>query len=58
MTTICECVQCCEGEHAGCCAECAGWGDVDGEECTHCAGSGICPVCDGANLPDEEGGEV
>jgi hypothetical protein len=57
MPTPCECVQCCEGEHAGYCAECAGWGDVDGEECMHCACSGICPVCNGAaakggNLPE------
>ncbi len=46
--TRCECVACCDGEHAGCCMECAGWGSNNDEEvCSHCAGTGTCPVCDG-----------
>lgn len=58
MADQCECVQCCDGEHAGECAECAGWGDRCTEElsgeCEHCGGSGICPMCHGALRPTEE----
>lgn len=46
---VCECISnCCEGEHAGYCFECAGWGEVDCEPCDYCNGSGICPKCGGA----------
>lgn len=50
--TRCECVQCCDGEHPGCCKECAGWGDrLDGPgldmRCVYCDGTGVCPKCDG-----------
>jgi hypothetical protein len=49
----CECVQCCDGEHAGSCKECAGWGDRSTEEitgiCNSCNGTGICPRCNGVN---------
>jgi hypothetical protein len=51
---MCECVSCCNGDHPGWCRECAGWGDVGGEPCDHCAGSGDCPVCMGGNKPDSE----
>lgn len=45
----CECVECCNGEHAGQCKECAGWGygETDDELCEHCNGEGTCPRCDG-----------
>ena len=46
----CDCIKnCCEGEHAGYCYECAGWGDSCDAEgvCGNCNGSGICPKCDG-----------
>jgi hypothetical protein len=55
MDTRCECVICCDGEHAGECKHCAGWGDrLTGsgiKTCNHCGGSGICQICHGANLP-------
>lgn len=44
-----ECVECCAGEHAGECENCAGWGDVDGEKCEKCDGDGLCSVCGGAS---------
>jgi hypothetical protein len=59
MPDICECVTCCNGEHAGFCRECAGWRDRidDSEEgfsmCEYCDGEGICPKCQGANIPPE-----
>lgn len=49
MTTVCECTSCCDGEHAGRCRECAGWGDRIGEDgivtCEYCDGTGDCPKC-------------
>lgn len=50
VETRCECEICCDGEHAGCCQECAGWGDNHEEpgSCLYCSGTGTCPVCDGA----------
>ena len=54
QTNPCECVICCDGEHAGCCVNCAGWASVEGEECDYCACTGTCPVCEGANSPEEE----
>ncbi len=50
----CECVQCCDGDHAGSCIGCGGWGHVDGVPCEACDGTGVCPVCGGANAPEEE----
>ncbi len=49
----CECVECCDGEHAGFCKDCAGWGSNDEEEtCSRCHGDGICSMCDGlATVP-------
>ena len=61
----CECVQCCDGEHAGSCMECAGWGDrIDDEvpedqhsrDCDYCGRTGVCPVCRGASSPSDGGG--
>lgn len=44
--SMCECVLCCDGEHAGSCKECAGWGSNNEEDsCSYCAGTGDCPVC-------------
>lgn len=43
----CECVLCCDGEHAGDCRDCAGWGESDGVFCEKCNGEGTCPVCAG-----------
>lgn len=43
----CECVICCDGEHAGCCVDCAGCGDFDGAHCERCDGTGTCQVCGG-----------
>lgn len=54
MADKCECVTCCDGDHAGECKACVGWGDVPGEywsTCPKCEGSGLCQVCRGANLP-------
>lgn len=56
-TEVCECVTCCDGEHAGRCKRCAGWGEIDGKRCTYCdkdiGWPGVCPVCDGASAPEE-----
>lgn len=57
--TLCECVECCEGEHAGDCRECAGWGSVGSKPCEYCSSTGICPICKGASLhetPELAGG--
>lgn len=52
MDMRCECIQCCDGEHAGFCKECAGWGSNDEEiQCSRCEGTGTCPICDGDELP-------
>lgn len=53
----CECVECCDGEHPGCCRDCAGWGDQLGGAgldypCEHCDGTGVCPECGGAHGSD------
>ena len=46
--TTCECVTCCNGDHPGACRNCAGWGSHNEENpCSHCNGSGTCPVCAG-----------
>ena len=51
--SMCECRECCEGEHPGCCIECAGWGaNNDEAECSYCGGSGICPTCHGETTLD------
>lgn len=55
----CECVECCDGEHAGCCMECAGSGEVFGEPCQYCLDNelllgisrGTCPICEGKATP-------
>lgn len=53
----CECVTCCDGEHAGDCRECAGWGHRISDDgivsCDYCYGSGVCPKCNGESKPDE-----
>lgn len=55
----CECEKCCDGEHAGECAECAGWGSLYNESseryeaCERCDGTGTCPVCNGACFRDD-----
>lgn len=50
----CECIECCDGEHAGDCMECAGWGENDDEtECSHCGGSGACPACHGNSANEQ-----
>ncbi len=49
----CECVVCCDGEHAGYCRDCAGWGERGGIECEKCHGDGVCTVCNGLYLPSE-----
>lgn len=36
-----------EGEDAGDCNGCGGWGAYEGEPCGRCEGSGDCPACDG-----------
>ena len=52
----CECVSCCNGEHPGDCAECAGWGANNEEAvCSHCDGTGICPICEGTSASSDEG---
>lgn len=52
--SVCECVECCDGEHAGFCAGCAGWGEEEGNQCEKCEGTGVCPKCNGAAGPVEE----
>ena len=47
---VCECTSCCDGEHAGECMECAGWGETEGQRCEHCDGQGLCHVCHGRNF--------
>lgn len=45
---VCECIDCCDGEHPGSCKECAGWASNNKEEvCSHCEGEGSCPICNG-----------
>lgn len=54
LVAPCECVSCCDGEHAGFCMECAGWGSNNEESiCSHCEGTGTCPVCNGDEYPHQ-----
>lgn len=48
----CECETCCNGEHAGYCKNCAGWGEYTHEDgvsrrCEVCDGDGVCIKCGG-----------
>lgn len=51
---LCECEECCDGEHPGECRECAGWGECGGEPCAHCNHTGDCPKCHGAKRPADK----